>query len=128
MARVETEPLVEAEASEGQLPGQLAIPAGPVTIPTVPPQEPPDPALTWTAEQASQYFERAGLPIDAGPLLAILKALKVPRAGRTPSGEKGGRGKALYSTAVVQRLHRDLTDGGWITPRDPPAGGQSRDG
>jgi hypothetical protein len=92
-----------------------------------PPVAPPPPA--WTIDQACDYFAAAGLPIPGGPrrLAAIIgrRALAWQPVGETPSGERGGRGKALYPARDFQLLHRDLAD--WLARIPDPGEGASSD-
>jgi hypothetical protein len=82
----------------------------------VPPPEPPPPA--WTIDDAVAVFARAGVPVGPDPddaarrLTAIIRALGWRPIGETRSGEKGGRGKALYPAQDFQDLHRDLAE--WL--------------
>jgi hypothetical protein len=61
---------------------------------------------------ALEQFAQTGLPVDG--LARIIRALPgFQRIGETPSGEKGGRGQALYDIAQLQRLHAALAP--WLT-------------
>lgn len=85
----------------------------------MPPAEPPQPA--WTVEEACDYFAAAGIPVEPRRLAAIIRALAIAPVGSTRSGERGGRGKALYPVADLQALHRDLAE--WLARiPDPPPG------
>lgn len=75
-----------------------------------PPAEQPTPA--WTIEQASDYFAAAGVPVEPRRLASIIRALAWRPVGETRSGERGGRGKALYPARDFQLLHRDLAE--WL--------------
>jgi hypothetical protein len=75
----------------------------------------------WTLAVASAYFEAGGLPISEARLAVIVKALRdqsgrtrLNPAGRSPSGERGGVGKATYHARELMELHRDLAR--WLTP------------
>jgi hypothetical protein len=90
-----------------------------------PPAEAPPPP--WTVEQACDWFAAAGVPVPGGPrrLAAIIKALAWKPVGETRSGERGGRGKALYSSRDFQLLHRDLAE--WLARIPDPGAGASED-
>jgi hypothetical protein len=92
---------------------------------------PAEPPPTWTVDQAVAYFAAAGVPVGPDPaaaprrLAAIIKALDLRPVGRTPSGPQGGVGKALYSTAELQALHRDLAE--WLIRIPDPGPGAPGD-
>jgi hypothetical protein len=66
----------------------------------------------WTVVEAREQFARTGLPVDG--LDQIIRALPgFTRIGETRSGERGGRGHALYSIGELQRLHSALAP--WLT-------------
>lgn len=71
----------------------------------------------WTVSEACAEFERAGLPVDPGRFRMAIRAVKLRPVGETPSGEKGGRGQALYEIGQLQRLHSALAP--WLTMQDP---------
>jgi hypothetical protein len=61
----------------------------------------------WTVSEAVAKYAETGLPMDG--LDQIIRALPgFTRIGETRSGERGGRGHALYSIAQLQRLHAAL--------------------
>ena len=85
--------------------------------------EPPEP--TWTVDQACEYFAASGIPVAPRRLAAIIRALAISPAGETRAGERGGRGKALYSVRELQALHRDLAE--WLIRIPDPGPGASED-
>jgi hypothetical protein len=69
----------------------------------------------WTVTEAREQFARTGLPVDG--LDQIIRALPgFTRIGETRSGERGGRGHALYEIKELQILHGFLASHGWLTP------------
>jgi hypothetical protein len=71
----------------------------------------------WTIAEACAEFERAGVPVDPARFrIAVTRVARLPRAGEMPSGEKGGRGRALYEIGELQRLHAALSP--WLTVRE----------
>jgi len=75
----------------------------------------------WTIEEALAEFAAAGMPVDPGRFrMAVTRVARIPRAGETPSGEKGGRGKLLYPIGELQRLHAALAP--WLTVQGPGNG------
>jgi hypothetical protein len=87
------------------------------------PPAPADPGPEWTLAVASAYFAAGGLPVSEDHLAALVKAVRalsggahLAPAGRAPSGQQGGVGKATYRARELMELHRDLAR--WITP--PP--------
>jgi hypothetical protein len=81
----------------------------------------------WTVSEACEVFARGGLPVDPAVFEAIIGLLRktdggrarLAPAGAAKSGERGGRGKALYPARVLMELHRDLVP--WVTPPGPGA-------
>ena len=68
----------------------------------------------WTIAEAVAEFERAGMPVDPARFrIAVTRVARIPRAGETPSGAKGGRGQLLYPIGELQRLHSALAP--WLT-------------
>jgi hypothetical protein len=78
----------------------------------------------WTIDEAFTEFERAGMPVDRTGFRAVVRAAHrvgtLQRTGETPSGEKGGRGQAMYDITRLLQMHKDLV--GHIPARDPPPG------
>lgn len=75
----------------------------------------------WTIAEALAEFERAGMPVDPARFaLAVTRVARIPRAGETRPGEKGGRGHALYEIGQLQRLHSALAP--WLVIRETPEG------
>jgi hypothetical protein len=67
----------------------------------------------WTVVEAREQFARTGLPVDG--LDQIIRALPgFTRIGETRSGERGGRGHALYDIGELQLLHGALAR--WLKP------------
>ena len=63
----------------------------------------------WTVAEAAQYFTESGIPCTPDQLEAIIAKLpNVPRAGRAPSGPRGGLGKATYRVSTLMQLHSKL--------------------
>ncbi len=72
----------------------------------------------WTISEACAEFAAAGMPVDEDRFrVAVTRVARLPRAGETPSGEKGGRGKVLYPIGELQRLHSALAP--WLTVQEP---------
>lgn len=68
----------------------------------------------WTISEACAEFAAAGMPVDEDRFrIAVTRVARIPRAGETPSGTKGGRGHPLYSIGELQRLHSALAP--WLT-------------
>jgi hypothetical protein len=100
-----------------------------------PPGRPADEPV-WTVDQAAAYFAAGGVPIGPRHLAAIIRDIRaaaraagaddrlVP-AGETPSGELGGRGKALYRVSELMELHRDLARWVAAVPDPGPGGDQA---
>jgi hypothetical protein len=72
---------------------------------------------TWTLEEACAEFERAGVPIEPARFRMAVHAVRLRPVGETKSGERGGRGHALYEIAQLQRLHAALAP--WLTAETP---------
>ena len=71
----------------------------------------------WSISEACAEFAAAGMPVDEARFrVAVTRVARIPRAGETPSGEKGGRGKLLYPIGELQRLHAALAP--WLTVQD----------
>jgi hypothetical protein len=70
----------------------------------------------WTIPEALAEFERQGMPVDPARFRAAVRVAKLQRTGETSSGERGGRGHALYEIAQLQRLHSALAP--WLAVRD----------
>ena len=69
----------------------------------------------WTIAEAVEQFAAAGMPVDEDRFrIAVTRVARIPRAGETPSGAKGGRGHPLYPIPDLQRLHAALAP--WLTP------------
>lgn len=83
------------------------------------------PAPAWTVEEASAWFSAAGVPVEPRRLAQIIRALAWRPVGETRSGDRGGRGKALYSSRDFQTLHRDLAE--WLVRIPDPGVGASPD-
>lgn len=79
----------------------------------------------WTVARAREELARTGLPVDR--LDKIIQALPgLQRIGEGPSGERGGRGQALYDSGQLRLLHAALSP--WLTARPDPGGdGGGRD-
>ncbi|WP_287934232.1 hypothetical protein [Arthrobacter sp.] len=76
----------------------------------------------WTIPEAVAEFAKAGMPVDEARFrLAVTRVARIPRAGEAQSGERGGRGHALYPVGELQRLHGALAP--WLVIREPPPGG-----
>jgi hypothetical protein len=71
----------------------------------------------WTIDEALAEFRKQGMPVDPVRFRAAVRVAKIPRAGETSSGERGGRGHALYPIAELQRLHAALA--AWLVVREP---------
>jgi len=75
----------------------------------------------WTVSEAVDEFARAGMPVDPGRFrIAVTRVARIQRVGETPSGERGGRGHALYEIGELQRLHSALAP--WLV-QDAATGG-----
>ena len=74
----------------------------------------------WTVTEALEEFARQGMPVDPARFRAAVRTARIPRAGETRSGEKGGRGQNLYPIHELQRLHSALAP--WLVSadREPP--------
>ena len=73
----------------------------------------------WTVAEASGQFACTGLPIADRHLRMIIRALPgFQRLGEKKSGERGGRGEAVYDIGQLQLLHRALAP--WLS--DPASG------
>jgi hypothetical protein len=70
----------------------------------------------WTITEASAEFARTGRPIEPWRLRLIIRALRLRPVGAMPSGDRGGRGQALYPISELQRLHAALTP--WLLAPD----------
>jgi hypothetical protein len=71
---------------------------------------------------ACEQFAEAGMPVDEARFrIAVTRVARLPRAGETPSGERGGRGQILYPIGELQRLHSALAP--WLVVQEPPSGG-----
>lgn len=69
--------------------------------------------LVWTVRQACDYFTASGIPCTADQLETIISKLPgFPRAGREPSGPRGGQGKTLYPVSQLMRLHSRVAE--WL--------------
>jgi hypothetical protein len=68
----------------------------------------------WTIDEALAEFARQGMPVDPRRFRAAVRVARLQRTGETPSGEKGGRGHALYEIGQLQRLHAALSP--WLAP------------
>ena len=69
----------------------------------------------WTITEAVEQFAAAGMPVDEDRFrIAVTRVARIPRAGETPSGTKGGRGHPLYPIGELQRLHAALAP--WLAP------------
>lgn len=76
-------------------------------------------AEEWTLARAREELARTGLPVDR--LDKIIQALPgFRRIGEGPSGERGGRGLALYDSGQLRKLHAALAP--WLTARPDPGG------
>ena len=64
----------------------------------------------WTVDEAAGVFTRQGQPVEPWRLRLIIRAVSLQPAARTPSSDKGGRGKALYPAGHLQRMHALITD------------------
>ena len=62
----------------------------------------------WTIDEALAEFERQGMPVDPVRFRAVVRVARIPRTGETSSGERGGRGHAMYQIGDLQRLHAAL--------------------
>ena len=77
----------------------------------------------WTVAEAREEFASTGLPIDG--LDRIIRALPgFRRIGEKPSGERGGRGPAVYDIGQLQQLHGRLAE--WLIPQEPTPGDTRR--
>ena len=66
----------------------------------------------WTVDEAREQFSQAGLPVDGlARIISVLPGFQ--RIGEERSGERGGRGHALYDIGQLQRLHSALAP--WLT-------------
>jgi hypothetical protein len=74
----------------------------------------------WTVDEAAAYFAEGGVPIEARRLKGIIRALGWTPAGYTPSGEQGGRGKAMYLISDLMRLHAAIAP--FIAAQGPKSG------
>jgi len=74
----------------------------------------------WTIADAIAEFERAGMPVDPARFrIAVTRVARLARTGEMKSGERGGRGQALYDIGQLQRLHAALAP--WLTtPQHEP--------
>ena len=65
-------------------------------------------------------FAEQGMPVDEARFrIAVIRGVRIRRAGEMKSGERGGRGQVLYDIGQLQRLHRWYLDGCQITEQDP---------
>jgi hypothetical protein len=69
----------------------------------------------WTVAEACEQFSRAGVPMEPVRLRMVIRGLRWQSAGETRSGERGGRGQALYEIGQLQRLHAALSP--WLRER-----------
>ena len=67
-------------------------------------------APLWTIDDAAAVFTRQGQPVEPWRLRLIIRAVSLQPCARTPSGERGGRGKAMYPAGALQRMHALITD------------------
>lgn len=75
----------------------------------------------WTIPEAVAEFAKAGMPVDEARFrIAVTRVARIPRAGETRSGERGGRGHALYEIGELQRLHGALAP--WLVVQGAPTG------
>jgi hypothetical protein len=72
----------------------------------------------WTVDEALAEFARQGMPVDPDRFRAAVRVAKLPRTGEKPSGERGGRGHAMYDIAALQRLHAALSP--WLAVKIEP--------
>ena len=68
----------------------------------------------WTIAEACQEFARQGMPVDPKRFTMVVRGVQLERAGEGPSGERGGRGEALYPIGELQRLHSRIAE--WMVP------------
>jgi hypothetical protein len=65
-----------------------------------------------TVPEALAQFAAAGMPLDETGFRAVVRAAHrvgtLKRTGETPSGEKGGRGQAMYDITRLLQMHKDL--------------------
>lgn len=79
-----------------------------------------EPPLGWTVQDAVGELAKTGLPVDGlGKIISLLPGFQ--RIGEEKSGERGGRGCAIYDIGEIQLLQAALAR--WLIPRDPPSGG-----
>ena len=74
----------------------------------------------WTIPMACEQFELQGMPVDEARFrIAVTRVARLARTGEMKSGERGGRGQALYDIGQLQRLHAALSP--WLTtPQHDP--------
>ena len=71
----------------------------------------------WTIDEALAEFKKQGMPVDPVRFRAAVRVAKIQRTGETSSGERGGRGHALYPIDELQLLHSRLAK--WLTVPAP---------
>jgi hypothetical protein len=64
----------------------------------------------WTVDEAVRVFASQDMPIDKWRLALMVRAVSLQPVGRTPSGQHGGRGYALYPVGALQRMHALIVD------------------
>ena len=72
----------------------------------------------WTIDDALAEFKKQGMPVDPVRFRAAVRVAKIQRVGETSSGERGGRGHALYPIGELQKLHSRLAE--WLVIRADP--------
>ena len=78
----------------------------------------------WTVDDSIAEFERTGMPVDPYRFRKAIQAFQVRPVGEEPSGEHGGRGRAMYDIGDMQELHKDFIR--WRERRARRAGRRER--
>ena len=74
----------------------------------------------WTIPDTVAEFAEQGMPVDEDRFrIAVIRGVRIQRAGEMKSGERGGRGQVLYDIAQLQRLHAWYLEGCQITGQEP---------
>jgi hypothetical protein len=64
--------------------------------------------LIGTAVREIAEFEGTGLPVDEYRFRKAIQAFRIRPVAEEPSGELGGRGRAVYAIDDMQALHADF--------------------
>jgi hypothetical protein len=62
----------------------------------------------WTVDDSIAEFEGTGMPVEEYRFRKAIQAFQIRPVGEEPSGELGGRGRAMYDIDDMQALHADF--------------------